>query len=43
MKFAIVDSITLKVKITSYSRKIIEGLYESGFKTSCGLFKIVIL
>ncbi len=40
MRFAIVDSVTLKVKVTSYSRKLITAIFDSGFKTQSGMFKI---
>lgn len=40
-KFAIINSVSLKVLVTSYSEKIIKMVFESGFKTVNSKYKVV--
>jgi hypothetical protein len=40
-KFAIVDSVTLRILVTSYNEVIIRSIFNSGFKTNNGTFKVI--
>lgn len=40
MKFAIIDTLTNRVHVTSYSESVITEIFESGYKTKWGKFKV---